>query len=50
MCFFTNKFRAADVIGKSVIIHQGPDDYKTQPAGGAGKKLACGVIQAYGMD
>lgn len=46
MCFFTDKFRAADVIGKAVIIHQGPDDYKTQPAGGAGKRLACGVIMA----
>ena len=45
MCFFTNKFRVADAIGKSVIIHQNPDDYKTQPAGDAGKRLACGVIQ-----
>ncbi|BBB92126.1 MAG TPA: superoxide dismutase family protein [Methylomusa anaerophila] len=45
MAFFTNKFRVEDVIGKSVIIHQGPDDYQTQPAGGAGKRLACGVIR-----
>jgi Cu-Zn family superoxide dismutase len=45
MNFFTNRFRAADVIGKSVIIHQNPDDYRTQPAGNAGKRLACGVIQ-----
>lgn len=44
MCFFTDKFRVADVIGKSVIIHQNPDDYRTQPAGAAGKRLACGVI------
>ncbi|MBL1863034.1 superoxide dismutase family protein, partial [Klebsiella pneumoniae] len=43
--FFTNRFRVADVIGKSVIIHQNPDDYRTQPAGNAGKRLACGVIQ-----
>jgi Cu-Zn family superoxide dismutase len=45
MIFFTNKFTVADIIGKSVIIHESPDDYKTQPAGGSGKKLACGVIQ-----
>jgi len=46
MTFFTNKFRAADVIGKTVIIHQNPDDYRTQPSGNSGKRLACGVIYA----
>lgn len=45
MIFYTNKFTVPQIIGKSVIIHQGPDDYKTQPAGGSGKKLACGVIK-----
>ncbi len=49
MCFFTNKFRVQDVIGKSVVIHQGPDDYRTQPAGNSGKRLACGVIRRYAM-
>lgn len=44
MCFFTNRFRARDVVGKAVIIHQNPDDYRSQPAGNAGKRLACGVI------
>lgn len=44
MTFFTNRFRPQDVIGKTVIIHQNPDDYRTQPAGDAGKRLACGVI------
>jgi Cu-Zn family superoxide dismutase len=45
MNFFTNKFRVNEVVGKSVIIHNNPDDYRTQPAGNSGKKLACGVIQ-----
>jgi len=45
MSFFTNRFSVEDVIGKSVIIHENPDDYRTQPAGDAGKRLACGVIQ-----
>jgi len=44
MSFFTNRFKPKDVIGKTVIIHQSPDDYRTQPAGDAGKRLACGVI------
>ncbi|SDZ28665.1 superoxide dismutase, Cu-Zn family [Proteiniborus ethanoligenes] len=45
MSFFTNRFKPKDVIGKSIIIHQSPDDYRSQPAGDAGKRLACGVIQ-----
>lgn len=45
MSFFTNKFSVLDVIGKSVIIHQNPDDYKTQPSGSGGKRLACGIIE-----
>lgn len=45
MSFFTNKFKVSDIIGKAIIIHENPDDYRTQPAGASGKKLACGVIQ-----
>ena len=47
MTFFTNKFKVADIIGKTVIIHESPDDYRTQPAGASGKRIACGVIRAY---
>ena len=47
MCFFTNRFKPENIIGKSVIIHQSPDDYRSQPAGNSGKRLACGVIQLY---
>jgi Cu-Zn family superoxide dismutase len=47
MCFFTDKFKPTDVIGKSVIIHQNPDDYRTQPAGNSGNRLACGIIKTY---
>ena len=46
MCFFTDRFKVKDIIGKSIIIHENPDDYRTQPAGAAGKRLACGVITA----
>ena len=34
------------VIGRGMIVHRDPDDYKTQPTGNAGPRIACGVIQA----
>ena len=33
-----------NIIGRSVIVHAQPDDYKSQPVGNAGARLACGVI------
>lgn len=45
MIFFTDKFEAEEVIGKSVIIHENPNDYRSQPSGNAGKRIACGVIE-----
>lgn len=45
MQFFTSSFRVRDVIGKTVIIYQNPDDYRSQPTGSEGKRLACGVIK-----
>ena len=45
MYFFTDRFSVRDVIGKTVIIHQSPDDYRSQPAGNSGKRLGCGVIR-----
>ena len=37
---------AADIVGKGLIVHRDPDDYKSQPAGNAGPRLACAVIKA----
>ncbi len=47
MSFFTDKFKPEDVVGKSVIIHENPDDYRSQPSGNSGRRLACGVILPY---
>ena len=33
-----------DIVGKSVIVHKDPDDFKTQPTGNSGPRVACGVI------
>lgn len=33
------------VLGRSVVVHRDPDDYKSQPAGNSGPRIACGVIQ-----
>jgi Cu-Zn family superoxide dismutase len=31
--------------GTSLVIHANPDDYKTDPAGNSGPRIACGVIE-----
>ncbi|WP_420602190.1 superoxide dismutase family protein [Flagellimonas sp.] len=35
-----------NIVGKAVIVHQGIDDYTSQPSGAAGARVACtGIIQ-----
>jgi Cu-Zn family superoxide dismutase len=34
-----------DADGSAVIVHAGVDDYKTDPTGNAGDRIACGLIQ-----
>ena len=33
-----------DEDGSTFVIHEGPDDHITQPIGGAGGRVACGII------
>ncbi len=34
-----------DADGSAVVLHQDPDDYASHPAGHAGARIACGVIE-----
>lgn len=34
-----------ELIGKSVLIHEKADDFKTQPSGNSGARIACGLIR-----
>ena len=34
--------------GAAIVIHAGADDYRTEPAGAAGERIACGVISPSG--
>ncbi|MGB8376422.1 MAG: superoxide dismutase family protein [Salegentibacter sp.] len=34
-----------NIVGKSIIVHEGADDFKSQPSGASGKRVACGTIE-----
>ncbi len=34
-----------DADGTAVVVHAGADDYRTDPAGDAGARIACGVLK-----
>jgi Cu-Zn family superoxide dismutase len=38
--------RLLDANGAAVVVHEGTDDYSSQPSGAAGDRIACGVIRA----
>ena len=37
---------AGNIVGRTVIVHADPDDFRTQPTGNSGERIACGVIKA----
>ena len=44
LCVITDRFRVEQVLGRTVVVHLGADDFTSQPAGNAGAKIACGRI------
>lgn len=45
MSFYSKRLVLDDILGRTVVIHSDPDDFKTQPAGNSGMKIACGIIR-----
>lgn len=37
-------------IGRALVVHADPDDYKTNPAGNSGGRVLCGVIEPARLD
>ncbi len=44
--FLTDHFRVREVLGRTVIVHAGVDDFTSQPSGNAGAMIACGEIRS----
>jgi Cu-Zn family superoxide dismutase len=45
----TTRVKLVDLLdgdGSAILIHAGPDDHRTQPIGGSGDRIACGVIRS----
>ena len=36
---------STDIAGRALIVHAQPDDHRSQPAGNAGARIACGIIR-----
>ncbi|BDF67782.1 hypothetical protein CE91St43_17540 [Oscillospiraceae bacterium] len=45
LAVYTDRFRPEEVIGRSVMVHEKADDFRSQPAGDSGDRIACGVIR-----
>lgn len=37
------------IVGKSFVVHEKADDFKTQPSGNSGARVACGEVRAVGI-
>lgn len=45
MKVFTDRFTPDEIKGRTIIIHEGYDDFISQPSGSSGPRIACGVIK-----
>jgi len=49
MGVYTERLTVEDIIGRTVIVHAQRDDFTSQPAGDAGARIGCGVIERLGL-
>ena len=40
-----DRFELKDVLNKTIILHENSDDFRSQPAGDSGNRIACGIIK-----
>ncbi len=45
--FLSDRFTVKEILGRTVILHEKPDDFTSQPSGNAGAMIACGVIKRH---
>lgn len=45
LSFYDKRFTVKEIMGRSVVLHIGLDDFTTQPAGNSGMIIGCGVIK-----
>ena len=45
--FLTDRISIDEIIGKTIIVHSGVDDFTSQPAGNSGSKIGCGEIRRF---
>jgi Cu-Zn family superoxide dismutase len=36
---------STNILGRALVVHAAPDDYRTQPSGNSGTRIACGVVR-----
>jgi Cu-Zn family superoxide dismutase len=36
---------STNILGRALVVHVAADDYRTQPSGNSGKRIACGVVR-----
>ncbi len=48
MEFYTDRYEPKEILNHTIIVHEGMDDFKTDPAGNSGERIACGEIKISG--
>lgn len=43
--FITDRFSLKDILGRTIVVHEEADDFRTQPSGNSGERIGCGVIE-----